>query len=93
MLRRYVSTALLMGSLVFGSLLLAPNPGTLQARAVGAFATITAIDARTGIASLQVDSGEMFTVPSDRPWKVGMRVLCDRVGDGTPHYLERCLPW
>ena len=93
MLRRYVSTALLTGSLLFGSLLLAPSPSTLQAKAVGVFATITAIDARTGTATLQVEGGEMFAVPKDRIWKVGMRVQCDRVSDGVPHYLERCMPW
>jgi len=93
MLRRYVSTALLMGSLVFGSLLLAPSPSTLQAKAVGVFATISAIDARTGIATLQVDGGESFAVPKDRTWQVGMRLLCERVSDGIPHYLQGCLSW
>jgi hypothetical protein len=94
MLRRYVSTALLTGSLLFGFLLLAPSSGTLLAKAVGVFATVTAIDARKGVATLQtVEGGEVFTVLSDRIWKVGMRLQCDRVSDGTPHYLERCLPW
>ena len=93
MLRRYVSTAFLSGSLLFGSLVLAPSPSTLLAKAVGEFATITAVDARTGMATLQTQGGETFTVPKDRSWKVGTRVLCDRVSDGTPHYLERCLPW
>jgi hypothetical protein len=93
MLRRYVSTALLTGSLVFGSLLLAPSPSTLQARAVGAFATITTIDARTGMATLQVEGGETFAMPKETLWKVGTRVLCERVSDGVPHYLARCLVW
>jgi hypothetical protein len=35
----------------------------------------------------------MFSVMNESPWKVGMKLLCDRVSDGTPHYLERCLPW
>jgi len=93
MLRRYVSTALLSGSLLFGSLFLASSPSTLLAKAVGEFATITAIDARRGIATLQTQGGETFTVSKDRSWTVGTRVLCDRVSDGTPHYLERCLVW
>ena len=93
MLRRYVSTAFLSGSLLFGSLLLAPSPSTLLAKAVGAFATVVAIDGRTGMATLQTDGGEMFVVAKDSPWKVGMKLLCDRVSDGTPHYLDRCLPW
>jgi hypothetical protein len=93
MLRRYVSTALLSGSLLFGSLVLAPSPSTLLAKAVGAYATVVAIDSRKGIATLQTDGGEMFSVMNESPWKVGMKLLCDRVSDGTPHYLERCLPW
>ena len=46
MLRRYVSTAFLSGSLLFGSLFLAPSLSTLLAKAVGAFATVIAIDSR-----------------------------------------------
>jgi hypothetical protein len=93
MLRRYVSTALLTSSLLFGSLLLAPSPSTLQAKAVGVFATVTTIDARTGIATLEVAGGETFAVPKDSLWKVGTRMLCERVSDGVPHSLERCMPW
>ena len=48
MLRRYVSTAFLSGSLLFGSLVLAPSPSTLLAKAVGAFATVVAIDGPYG---------------------------------------------
>jgi hypothetical protein len=91
MLRRYVSTAFLSGSLLFGSLVLAPSPSTLLAKAVGAFATVVAIDGR--MATLQTDGGEMFAVAKDSTWKVGMKLLCDRVSDATPHYLDRCLPW
>jgi hypothetical protein len=93
MLRRYVSTAFLSGSLLLGSLFLAPNSSPLLAKAVGEFATITSVDARTGMATLQTQGGETFTVLKDRSWTVGTRVLCDRVSDGTPHYLERCLVW
>jgi hypothetical protein len=93
MLRRYVSTAFLTSSLLFGSLILAPSPSTLLAKAVGEFATVTAVDARTGTATLQTPGGETFTVSKDRSWTVGTRVLCDRVSDGTPHYLDRCLVW
>ena len=93
MLRRYISTAFLTSSLLFGSLILAPSPSTLLAKAVGEFATVTAVDARTGIATLQTPAGETFTVSKDRSWTVGTRVLCDRVSDGTPHYLDRCLVW
>ena len=93
MLRRYVSTAFLSGSLLFGSLVLAPSPSTLLAKAVGAFVTVVAIDGRRSMATLQTEGGEMFAVPKDSSWKVGMRLLCDRVSDGTPNYLDRCLLW
>ena len=93
MLRRYVSTAFLTSSLLFGSLVLAPSSSTLLAKAVGEFATVTAIDSRTGLATLQTPGGETFNVSKDRSWSVGTRVLCDRVSDGTPHYLDRCLVW
>ena len=93
MLRRYVSTAFLSGSLLLGSLFLTSSSSTLLAKAVGEFATITAVDARRGTATLQTQGGETFTMPKDRSWAVGTRVLCDRVSDGTPHYLERCLVW
>jgi len=91
MLRRYVSTAFLSGSLLFGSLVLAPSPSMLLAKAVGAFATVVAINGP--MATVQTDGGEMFAVAKDSTWKVGMKLLCDRVSDGTPHYLDRCLPW
>ena len=93
MLRRYVSTAFLSGSLLLGSLFLASSPSTLLAKAVGEFATVTAIDSRTGLATLQTQGGETFILAKDRSWAVGTRVLCDRVSDGTPHYLDRCLVW
>jgi hypothetical protein len=92
MLRRYVSTALLTASL-FALLLLVASPSTLLAKAVGVFATVTAIDTRTGMATIQVDGGDTFTLAKETLWKVGMRLQCDRVSDGVPHYLERCLVW
>jgi hypothetical protein len=79
--------------LLLGSLFLASNPSTLLAKAVGEYATITAVDGRRGTATLQTQGGETFTMRKDRSWTVGTRVLCDRVSDGTPHYLERCLVW
>lgn len=93
MLRRYVSTALFTGSLMFGLLLLAPGPNTLQANGIGVFATITAIDPRTSIATLATDGGEVFTIAKDSLWKVGTRVECERVADKTPAYVQHCLLW
>jgi len=93
MLRRYISTAIFTGSLMFGLLLLAPGPNTLQANAIGVIATITAIDSRTGIATLATDGGETFTMVKEGVWKVGTRVECERIADNTPVQLRHCLPW
>jgi len=78
---------------MFGLLLLAPGPNTLQANGVGVFATVTAIAPRTGIATLATDGGEVFTIAKDSLWKVGTRVECERIADTTPHRLRNCLLW
>jgi len=93
MLRRYVSTALFTGSLLFGLLLLAPGPNTLRANAIGVIATITAIDSRTGVATLATDGGEVYAMVKEGLWKVGTRVECERIADTTPTQLRHCLPW
>ena len=93
MLRRYISTAIFTGSLMFGLLLLAPGPNTLQANAIGVIATITAIDPQTGIATLATNGGEVFTMVKEGVWKVGTRVECERIADNTPVQLRHCLPW
>jgi len=93
MLRRYISTALLTGSLMFGFLLLTPGPTTLLANGIGVIATIKAIDPQTGIATLLTDGGEMFTMAKDSLWQIGTRVECERVADTTPARLRHCLPW
>jgi hypothetical protein len=78
---------------MFGFLLLAPGPNTLRANGVGVIATVTAIDPRTGIATLATDGGEVFTIAKDSLWKVGTRLECERVADRTPAQLQYCLLW
>jgi hypothetical protein len=92
MLRRYASTALLTGSLMFGLLSTAVTPSTLRANAVGVLATVHAIDAQ-GTATLMTDGGEKFTVRKVSLWKVGTRLQCERVADTTPHYVQHCQLW
>lgn len=89
MLRRFASTALLTGSLMCGLLSTATTPSTLHANAIGVIATVAAIDAR-GIATLKTDEGETFTIAKASLWTVGTRVLCERVADTTPHYVQHC---
>ena len=59
----------------------------------GVIATITTIDAKTGMATLKTEKGEVFALPKERLWKVNAKVLCDRIGEGPPPRLQRCQPW
>ena len=93
MLQRYISTALLTSSLMFGFLLLTPGPNALQANAVGVYATITAIDPNTDVATLTTDEGLVYTMAKEGVWKVGSRVACERIADTTPNQLRHCQPW
>ena len=92
MLRFYTSTALLTSSLLLGLLFLPPAHNA-SARAVGVFATVTAVDTRTGTATLTTTAGEVYSMPKDSLWNVGSRVQCERVEDSTPVRLQRCQPW
>ena len=92
MLRFYTSTALLTSSLLFGLLFLPPVHNA-SARAVGVFATVTAVDTRTGTATLTTTAGEVYTMAKDSLWNVGTRVQCERVEDAYPVRLQRCQPW
>jgi hypothetical protein len=60
----------------------------------GVAATITIIDAKTGMAILKTEAGEMFEVLKSRLWKVGDKVLCDQI-DEVPSRLRfrRCRLW
>jgi len=93
MLRRYISTALLTGTLMLGFMPLATGPNALLARATGVVATITAIDRPTGATTLTTEAGEVFTMALPGTWKVGDRVECDRVEDAPQVRLQHCQPW
>lgn len=58
----------------------------------GVVATITALDAPTGMAALQTAAGEVFELPKSQLWKVGDTVLCDQ-REGLPPRLQRCQLW
>ena len=59
----------------------------------GVVATITALDAKTGLATLQTEAGEVFELPKEWYWKMGDKVLCDRRDEGPPPRLQQCQPW
>jgi hypothetical protein len=60
----------------------------------GAVATITAIDTKTDMATLQTEAGEVFALPKEWQWHVGHKVLCDWI-DAGPLFprLRNCRPW
>jgi hypothetical protein len=59
---------------------------------VGVVVTVTAIDAKTGMAILKTDAGEAFELWKERLWKVGDKVLCDRIIAARPP-LQNCRRW
>ena len=92
MRRRSIVTALCTSTLLMGLLVLSPSP-SVQAHAVGVFATVTAIDAQRGMATLTTDGGEVFPLPKDTLWHVGTRVECERVDNNVPPRLQHCQLW
>jgi hypothetical protein len=92
--RHVVQSVLVAGLLVMGVV-----PGTLapnvpDPETTGVVATITSIDAKHGMATLKIAGGEVFELPKGRFWKVGDKVLCDRIANGLrlPR-LQDCKPW
>ena len=64
------------------------NPPT----STGVVVTITAIDARHHMATLQTEAGEVFELPKDSLWTIGDTVECDRIEGPRPR-LQHCQPW
>ena len=58
----------------------------------GVVATITALDATTGMATLKTDEGEVFELPTEWQWHVGHTVECDRIDARRPR-LQDCKLW
>jgi len=60
----------------------------------GVVATITTIDAKTGMAALKTEGGEVFEVLKSRLWKVGDKVLCDQIDEVRSRLrFRRCRLW
>ena len=47
----------------------------------GVVVTITTVDAKTGMATLKTEAGEVFELPRGWRWKVGDKVLYDRIDE------------
>ena len=92
MRRSFLATTLSTGTLLLGLVVLPPTSPVL-ARATGVVATVTAIAPGTGLATLQTEAGEVFTLPKAVSWRIGTRVACERVEDASQSRLEHCQPW
>ena len=92
MLHKYATTVglalALLGLASTGVFAQSPNPPL----STGVVAAVTAIDARTGMATLQTAAGEVFELPKGSLWHVGHKVECDRIDAVRPR-LQDCKPW
>ena len=68
----------------------AANDGPMS---TGVIATITALDARTGVATLQTNTGDVFELPQRAQWHVGHQVLCNQTVDRVRPRLQHCQLW
>ncbi len=93
MLYKHVKTlGLALAMLGLASALAFANDGPVPT-STGVVATITAIDAQRGLATLKTEAGEVFELPKGWRWKVGDRVACDWIADGLRPRLQACRPW
>ena len=63
--------------------------GSMSPRVV---ATITALDARTSMATLQTEAGETFELPKASLWHVGHKVICEQFDAERPRWQD-CRLW
>ena len=88
-----VLTVLLGGALVLGGVPWRPaHAGQSGPVLTEVVATITAIHASNGTATLQTKSGEVYKLPKETSWKVGSQVECQRIEEGPLAMLQQCRP-
>src|SRR2546425_11930818 len=80
MIRQFIQVTLLTATLIGGfvSVPLAEDQESGPS-STGVVATITTIDAKTRMATLTTEAGEVFELPKESLWHVGHKVLCDRM--------------
>jgi len=78
---------------MLGFVLLATGPNMVLARATGVVATITAIDNRTGAATLTTEAGKslLWTCQGNGKSVIGWNA--NRVEDAPQVRLQHCQPW
>ena len=90
-----VGLALLLTSIMVGGFvpMALAQEGQTSPLSTGVVATITAIDTKTCMVTLQTETGEVFQLPKEWRWKVGDKVECDRVPWARRPQLQDCKPW
>jgi len=91
--RQFVLTALLTGTLVSGWTTLGNAQKSPNSGSINVVATVTAIDLRTQQATLKTEDGEVYALTKEKLWKVGDKVLCNRVPTAPNPRLQECRPW
>ena len=95
MIRQFIQITLLTATLIAGfvSVTLAQSQSPNVPVSTGVVATITTIDAKTRMATLTTEAGEVFELPKESLWHVGHKVECDRIADARRPRLQHCQPW
>ena len=94
MIRQFAQITLLTGTLLVGLVPLAlAGPHGMPPVSTGVVARVTAVDPKTGTATLQTQDGEVFYKSKYTVGKVGSKVECDRIDAGPHPQFEHCQPW
>ena len=93
MIRQYLQITLLTSALVGGFAPVALADKQPVPVALGVVATVTAINARTSMATLTTEHGEVFEVWKGWGWKVGDKVECERIDAAPRPWLQDCKLW
>lgn len=94
MIRRFVQITLLTGTLLVGLAPLAmAGPGGNPPVSTGVVARVTAVNPKTGMATLKTKDGEVFQLSKYEAGKVGSKVECDRIDEGPHPQFQNCQPW
>ena len=94
MIRQFMQISLLTGTLLMGLVPLAmAGPGGNPPVSTGVVATVTAVDTKTGMATLKTQDGEVFQKSKYVVGAVGSKVECDRIDEGPRPRFQNCQPW
>jgi hypothetical protein len=92
MIRQFIQITLLTATLIAGFVSVTLAQSQNAPVSTGVVATITTIDAKTRMATLTTEAGEVFELPKESLWHVGHKVECDRIDAPRPR-LQHCQSW